>query len=176
MNAVTKEDFRSLVYLVSLGVVGAATVGVFFGVGLMWLIDPHPAALSLHPVMSAQALEPEEGDTGTVWGSTSDSRTEKVAATPTPDTTTATSTPGATEATDAIGHRAALAWRSAAIETPIIPAAIHHAKKARVSQHQHHPTSRYFAALWRPDASAGPNPGGGFYGPPNSNVGYINPR
>jgi hypothetical protein len=30
--------------------------------------------------------------------------------------------------------------------------------------------------LWRPDASAGPNPGGAFYGPPNVNVGYINPR
>jgi hypothetical protein len=28
-------------------------------------------------------------------------------------------------------------------------------------------------ALWRPDARAGPIPGGGFYGPPNINVGYI---
>jgi hypothetical protein len=28
---------------------------------------------------------------------------------------------------------------------------------------------------WRGDASAGPNPGGGFYGAPNINVGRINP-
>jgi len=29
--------------------------------------------------------------------------------------------------------------------------------------------------LWRHDASAGPNPGGGFYGAPNLNVGRVNP-
>jgi hypothetical protein len=28
---------------------------------------------------------------------------------------------------------------------------------------------------WRGDASAGPNPGGGFYGAPNINIGRINP-
>src|SRR5215471_11327868 len=57
MSAVTKEYFPSLLHLISLGVVGAATVGVFFGVGLMWLTDPQPAAPPADEVRPAQALE-----------------------------------------------------------------------------------------------------------------------
>jgi hypothetical protein len=56
------------------------------------------------------------------------------------------------------------------------PTHITHVKKIRVRQHRHEATGRHWAVLWRPDASAGPNPGGGFYGPPNINVGYVNPR
>jgi len=68
-----------------------------------------------------------------------------------------------------------------------------HAKKAGVRRHRQYQTTisrlpqRETARsalgfvpttptpVWRPDASAGPNPGGGFYGPPNFEVGRINP-
>jgi hypothetical protein len=64
--------------------------------------------------------------------------------------------------------------RFTAIETTsITPARITHAKKVRIFLY-HRQDRR--AALWQPDANAGPNPGGGFYGPPNINVGYINPK
>jgi hypothetical protein len=165
VSGITKEDLRSLLYLVSLGVVGAATVGVFFGAGLMWLIDPHTAARPADPVMSAQALRPEEfqlpGDIGTVWGLVPDAPTERVKAIST---------------SDVAPNREVLASRSTATETLVPRTRATHSKRVRSSRHRPLGTGRYLAALWRPDASAGPNPGGGFYGPPNSNVGYINPR
>jgi hypothetical protein len=170
VRGITKEDIRSLLYLVSLGVVGAATVGVFFGAGLMWLIDPrpvdpHPPALPADPVNSAQALRPEEfqlrADTVRVWGLAPDAPTEQVKAIST---------------SDIAPNREVLASRSTATETLVPRARVTHSKRVRFSRHRPPATGRYLAALWRPDASAGPNPGGGFYGPPNSNVGYINPK
>ena len=165
VRGITKEDLRSLLYLVSLGVVGAATVGVFFGAGLMWLIDPHPAALPADPVNSAQALRPEEfqlrRDTVRVWGLAPDAPTEQVKAIST---------------SDRAPNREVLATRSTATETLVPRTRVTHSKRVRFRRHRPPATGRYLAVLWRPDASAGPNPGGGFYGPPNSNVGYINPR
>jgi hypothetical protein len=165
VGGITKEDLRSLLYLVSLGVVGTATVGVFFGAGLMWLIDPHPAALPADPVNSAQALRFEEfqlrGDTVRVWGLEPDAPTEQVKAIST---------------SDIAPDREVLASRPTATETFVPRTRVTHSKRVRFSRHRPPATRKYLAALWRPDASAGPNPGGGFYGPPNSNVGYINPR
>jgi hypothetical protein len=56
------------------------------------------------------------------------------------------------------------------------PAGITHAKRRRVVRYHRQMTTAQWGALWRSDAHAGPNPGGGFYGPPNINVGYIDPR
>jgi hypothetical protein len=35
---------------------------------------------------------------------------------------------------------------------------------------------RHSMVVWRLNAYPGPNPGGGFYGPPNINIGQINPK
>jgi hypothetical protein len=164
MRAMTKDGFRSLLYLISL-VVGAATVGVLVGVGFLWLTDPPPATQTAGPILSAQALRenefrPPRGNI-TARGLLPDIPAEKIAASPPPD--------------------APSNW-TLALETPTMKArhtpsgAITRAKRVRVDPHRYQGAPRYWAALWRPDASAGPNPGGGFYGPPNSNVGYINPR
>jgi hypothetical protein len=59
---------------------------------------------------------------------------------------------------------------------PIPPAGITRTKRIKVDRHRQEAPKRLSAALWRPDASAGPNPGGGFYGPPNINIGHINPK
>ena len=165
MRAVTKEGFRSLLYLISL-VVGVASVGVLVGVGFLWLTDPPPAKPVGVTILSAQALRenelrPPRGN-GTARGPLLDIPAEKIAASPLPD---------------APSNSPALA-----LDTPVMKArhtpsgAITRAKRVRVDPHRYQAAPRYWAALWRPDASVGPNPGGGFYGPPNSNVGYINPR
>jgi hypothetical protein len=166
MITVPKDDFRPLLHLVSLGVVGAATLGVFFGVGFLLLAPRHPATPSADPVLPAQALEahevPPTGDNDTARGSSAVPPADNVAASPTPVEPS---------------NRAVLALRSTATRTTLIPpAGITHAKRVGVGRHRHQGTGRRWTALWRPDASAGPNPGGGFYGPPNSNIGYINPR
>jgi hypothetical protein len=166
MNGVTKEDVRSILHLVSIGVVGAATVGIFFGLGFMWLTDPRPAAPPANPPMPGQALEADAISAPLIESAASDSLpvlpAEKVAASPDPD-------PRA--------DGALVPLNSAAIDATLIrPARITHSKGLRHSRRRLQGTVRYWAASWRPDASAGPNPGGGFYGPPNSNIGYINPR
>jgi len=60
--------------------------------------------------------------------------------------------------------------------TLIPPTKITHIKRVRVVRYQRQIIGRRWAALWRLDARAGPNPGGGFHGPSNVNIGYINPR
>src|SRR5712671_6505109 len=152
MITVPKDDFRPLLYLVSLGAVAAATVCVFFGIGFLLLAPPHPAAPPADPDPPAQALEahevPPPGNNDTAWGSLSAPPADKVTSSPTP------SAPSNREAP--------------ALETTLVPpAGITHAKRVRVGRHRHQGTGRHWVALWRPDASAGPNPGGGFYGPPN---------
>jgi hypothetical protein len=166
MSALTKDNFRSLLYLVSVSIVGPTTVGAFFGVGLLWLTDPNPATPSADPVLPAQALKadtiPAASASDTMWGSLAGSPADKMTVSPTPD---------------AAPNREVLASRSMAMETTLIPpAGITRAKRVRVGWRRHEATGRQWAALWRPDASAGPNPGGGFYGAPNINVGRINPR
>ena len=166
MNGMTKEDVRSTLYLVSIGVVGAATVGIFFGLGFMWLTDPRPAAPPANPAMPGQALEADAISAPLIESAASDSSpvlpAEKVAASANPD-------PHA--------DGAIVTLNSAAMDATLIrPARIAHSKGLHHSRHRLQRTVRYWAASWRSDASAGPNPGGGFYGPPNSNIGYINPR
>jgi len=70
------------------------------------------------------------------------------------------------------------AMGAAALETAFVPPARNtRAKRVRIVRyHRQVNPERHGAALWRPDARAGPHPGGGFYGPPNINVGYINPQ
>jgi hypothetical protein len=166
MTTVPKDDFRPLPYLVALGAVGAATVGVFFGIGFLLLSAPHPATPSADPGLQAQALEahevPPPANNDTASGSSLAPPAEKMAASPT---------------SGALSNWEGPALEATAMEAaPIPPAAITHAKRVRVVRYHRQVTGRHWAALWRPDASAGPNPGGGFYSPPNINVGYINPR
>jgi len=166
MITVPKDDFRPLLYLVSLGAVAAATVCVFFGIGFLLLAPPHPAAPPADPDPPAQALEAHEvpplADNDTAWGSSSAPPAGKVTASTTPSAPSNRDAP----VLDATGFETAR----------VPPAGITHAKKVRVGRRRHQGTERHRVALWRPDASAGPNPGGGFYGPPNINVGHINPR
>jgi hypothetical protein len=166
MNRVTTGDIRSLVYLISCSVVGAAIVGVFFGIGFLWLTDPDRAAPDADQVVAAQALKADrfasQEDNDTAGHSLPKFPAEPVGASPAPDTTSSL---------------AALPLRSTAMAATLIrPAVVNHAKRVRVGRHHHQATGRYWAASWRSDASVGPNPGGGFYGPPNINIGYINPR
>jgi hypothetical protein len=48
-------------------------------------------------------------------------------------------------------------------------------EQARTGRDLFSDTARRMRGLLKGDASAGPNPGGGFYGGPNLNVGRINP-
>jgi hypothetical protein len=162
VSGVTKEDLRSLLYLLSLGIVGAATVGIFLGVGFMWLADTRPAVSPADSIQASKEDEFPPGEHDTVRGLSPTSSAENVVATSAPE---------------APVNQAAPNLRSAALErSPTPPAEIAHPKRVGVSRHRHQRTTGYWVASWRPDASAGPNPGGGFYGPPNANVGYINPR
>jgi len=127
MKGVLKEDIRSLLHLVSLGVVGAATVGVFFGIGLMWLTDPRPAALPEHPVISEQALQAHAVLAPVTERAAPDSSpvlpSEKVAARP---------------ISDAQIDRATVAVGSAEMASkPILPRRIAHAKRVRLSRPRH---------------------------------------
>jgi hypothetical protein len=166
MSAATKHDSVYLLHLVSLGAVAAATVGVFFGVGYSLIAPPHPAAPLKDPVPEAQALQVEElhspENNDAAGGSLSAPSSHEVATSP---------------MLSALSEQEPPALRSAETRTPLVtPAKITRAKKIVVHQRRHAATGRHWAVLWRPDASAGPNPGGGFYGPPNINIGHINPR
>jgi hypothetical protein len=166
MSAVTRHGFVFLLHLASLSAVAAATVGVFFGVGFLLIALPHPVAPLKAPVPEAQALQVEElrspENNDAAGGPLSAPAPYEAAASP---------------MLSALSEQEPPSLGSAETRTALVtPAHITHAKKIRVRQRRHEATGRHWAALWRPDASAGPNPGGGFYGPPNGNVGYINPR
>jgi hypothetical protein len=79
-------------------------------------------------------------------------------------------------ASDASSTRAVGVLLTAVAPAPRPRASAAHAKGSGVHRHRQQVTDRYSAALWRPDATVGPNPGGGFYGRPNVNVRHINPR
>src|SRR5215510_7749943 len=91
MDAVTKGDIRSLVYLISCSVVGAAVVGVSFGIGFLWLTDPDRAVPDADPVVAAQALKADkfasQEDDDTAGHSLPKFPAGRVGASPTPDTT-----------------------------------------------------------------------------------------
>jgi hypothetical protein len=165
VSAVSKNDFRSLLYLISVSVVGPTIVGVLLGVGFLWLTDSEQATPSANPVLSAQALEAHEirppGNDATAWDSSPELPGDMIAS-PIPDAPT---------------DRQVTALRSTAMDTAVIPpAGVTRARRVRIDWHRHREIGKHWAVSWRPDASAGPNPGGGFYGAPNVNVGRINPR
>jgi len=166
MITAPQYDFRPLPYLVSLGVVGAATVGIFFGAGFLLLAPPLGVGSSADPVPPILALEahevPPPAINETASGSSMASAAEKTAASP---------------MSGAPSNREASGFAATAIDTAFIPPTRStHPKRVRVLRYQRQVPARHWAELWRPDARAGPNPGGGFYGPPNINVGYVDAR
>ena len=167
MSVFSKEDLESLLSLVPVGIVVAAAIGLFYGVGFLWLIHPDPVGTPAASIARAPAPESDEvaplRDNATERGSSSDFFAENVAANPLTASAHETMVLGTTRRT---GMDPAL----------IPPTTITHAKRVRLARYHRPVTERHWARLWRPDASAGPNPGGGFYGPPNVNIGYINPR
>jgi hypothetical protein len=176
MRAVTKHEFVFLLHLASLSVVAMAPVGVFFGVGFLLLAPPDRAAspaesASLPLALEAQEAPPPRNDEAG-WGSTSALPADNVAASPLLSTL-----PLSNAATAGPLNRKAPALESTAMKPALMPpAGITHAKRIGVERRRHQVTERPSAALWRPDARAGPLPGGGFYGSPNVNIGYINPN
>ena len=165
MNAVPKNEFRALLHLVPVGAVAVAIIGFFFGAGFLLLTPLDPAAPTPDPVSPAQTLRADE------------------IGPPPRDGETARDPPSATVAEKEPTNRTpeTVAKQEAFALTPVEttlapPARTTHAKRAGLGRHRHLATGRRWTWLWLPDARAGPNPGGGFYGPPNINVGYINPR
>ena len=63
MSAVNKEDFRFLLYLISLGVVAMATVTVFFGLGFLLLAHPNEEQITSPNARERGAeVEPQRAD------------------------------------------------------------------------------------------------------------------
>jgi len=125
MNRVTKGDIRSLAYLFSCSVVGAAVVGVSFAIGFLWLTDPDRAVPDADPVVATQALKADklasQEDNDTVGQSLPKLPAEEVEASPTPDTTS---------------NPAAPSLRSTAMAGTLIrPAVVNHARRVRVGPH-----------------------------------------
>jgi hypothetical protein len=166
-------DLRPLPYLIALGAVGAVIVGAFFGISFVWLAPPHPtvpvvdpAPPFVDPAPSAPALEARHDNWPQVLSPMATDN--NAAANPLPDIL-----PLLNPAVNGAPRN-----RTAPVLTTTLtsPAAMTHARRVRLERRRHQPLKRYSAGLWRPDARAGPLPGGGFYGPPNVNIGYINPR
>ena len=86
MITAPQYDFRPLPYLVSLGFVGAATAGIFFGAGFLLLAPPLGVGSSADPVPPILALEahevPPPAINETASGSSMASAAEKTAASP----------------------------------------------------------------------------------------------
>ena len=166
MTTAPDDHFRALPYLLSIGATGAATAVVFFGVAFLWLAPPHPTEPPADVDVPAQALElqevPPPANNDTAGGSSSTPLADK-AANPTPA---------------AISEQEQPAPEASAFETAFVPPArSNRTRRVRVALYHRQVTrERHRAVLWRLDAYPGPNPGGGFYGPPNVNIGYINPR
>ena len=181
-----RHHFRPLPHLVSLSAIGVTAVGIFVVIGFLLFTHPQPAMTSADPVPAAQTPEahevPPPGNNDAAQGSSPGLPADKVTDSATPDTPS---------------NRDVLAVHSTAMKTALIPSArVIHAKRPGVARHHHNrimvsrlprtedersalgllpTTERNRATRWRPDASAGPNPGGGFYDGPNINVGRINP-
>jgi hypothetical protein len=166
MMALLRNESQAVLHLVTVGGVAAATITVFFGIGFLWLAPRDAITAPTDPTAPAQVLEAHEvpllSNNDTTLGLSATPPADNVAANP------AANTPS---------HPRVLASTSTAIDPPIIARAQRtHTKRVRVGRHGHGRTERDWLVGWRSDASAGPNPGGGFYGPPNANVGYINPK
>jgi hypothetical protein len=198
MAIVPKDGFRPLPHLIALGAAGAAIVGIFFGVGFLLLPPPHPTAPSVDPGLHTQVLEvyavardpgeqaqapvshevppdpglePQALEAQAVAPPLNNEPASGTSSAPHPDSTAASSMSRAASNGDAS------ALGSTAVEATLIPPPrVTHPKRVRIVRYHRQMKGTQRGALWRPDARAGPNPGGGFYGPPNINVGYIDPR
>jgi hypothetical protein len=166
MTTAPDDHFRPLPYLLSLGAIAAAAAVVFFGVAFLWLTPPHPTEPPADVDVPAQALElqeiPPPANPDGAGGSSSTPPADR-AANPTPA---------------AMSEQEQPAPEAIALETAFVPPARStRARRVRIAlYHRQVAPERHRAAPWRLNAYPGPNPGGGFYGPPNVNVGYINPR
>jgi hypothetical protein len=167
MTSAPDDHFRGLPHLLSMGAIGAATAAVFFGIAFLWRTPPHPTKPPADMDAPAQALEfqevPPPANNDAAGASSSAPTVDKAAA-------------SLTSAAASEHELPALA--PTALETAFVPPA-RSARATRVRfalYHRQVAPKRHGVAPWRPDARAGPNSGGGFYGPPNVNVGYINPR
>jgi hypothetical protein len=166
MTTAPDDHVRGLPHLLSIGAIGAATAVVFFGIAFLWLTPPHPieppADLAAQ-VLPVQEVVPQPANNDAAFASSSAPTVDRAAASPT---------------SAAASEHELPALKATALETAFVPPARSaRAPRVRIAlYHRQVAPKRHEVAQWRPDASAGPNPGGGFYGPPNVNVGYINPR
>lgn len=167
MTTAPDDHFRPFLHLLSVGVVGGATAAVFFGVAFLWLAPPRPTEPPADLDAQTQALEVQEvsppANNDTAWGSSAAPAADNVARSPT---------------SRAPPNRNAPVLEATVSQTALVPPArATRARRVRVVWHQRQvAVGSHGAASWRPDARAGPLPGGGFYGPPNVNAGYIDPR
>jgi hypothetical protein len=177
MAAAPTRDVRSLIFLASLGPVAAATAAAFFGVAFLWLALPNPAGAPADVDPPARIVRvdqfplPEGNDTSGATATDADNLAAMSMPDPMPSSAATIGEAPTYQEVTAVTPRALQARPGL-----IPPAEVTRAKRARIIRYHRQITKRYAAGLWRPDARAGPNPGGGFYGPPNINVGYINPR
>ena len=170
MVAVPPGDVRLLPFLISVGAVGMAVVGVFFGVGVLSLAPRYPAVPSADRDPQVQAVEAHE-----VLPPADDTTPGSSAPTPLDNKT------AASPDFRMLSRQEPLMLREeTAIETKLGAAPrIVHAKKAGAGRH-HQRTANFWQTTasywpWRPDASAGPEPGGGFYRARNFDLGHVNP-
>jgi hypothetical protein len=166
MTTAPDHHFRTLPYLLTMGAIGAATAAVFLGIAFLWLAPPHPTEPRADVDAPAQALEVQEipppANNDAAGGSSSAPLADK-AANPTPAAMSGQEQP---------------ALKATALQTAFVPPARSaRARRVRITlYHRQVAPETHRAALGRLNAYPGSNPGGGFYGPPNFNVGYINPR
>jgi hypothetical protein len=166
MTTAPTEEAPSLLNLVTIGAVATATIVVFFGVGFLLLSLPNPATQPADPAPASDALEAHQAP----LPANNDTPPSASAALPANNV-------AATETSGLQSDPEAPASASIAIATAIIrPARITRTKRITISRHRHEPTVRRSMVVWHLNAYPGPNPGGGFYGAPNINVGQINPK
>jgi hypothetical protein len=168
MTTAPTEEAPSLPNLVTIGAVSTATIVVFFGVGFLLLSLPKPATQPADPAPSVKS-------SGSALGSTyqpANNDTPPSASAALPANNVA-----AAETSSVQSDPEAPASASIVISTAsITPARTTRAKRIIISRRRHGPTERRSMVVWRLNAYPGPNPGGGFYGAPNINVGQINPK
>ena len=166
MTAVPTEEAPSLLNLVTIGTVAAATIVVFFGVGFLLLSLPNPATHPADPAPTSEALEAHQAPLPV------NNDTPPSVSAALPANNVAAAKPSGVQS-----DPEAPASASIAIATAIVtPARTTRARRITVSRRRHEPTVRHSMVVWRLNPYPGPNPGGGFYGPPNINIGQINPK
>lgn len=173
MVASAPDETRLLAFLIVVGAVGMAVVGIFLGIGFLLLGPGHPAIAPAGLNVPGDAVEAHE-----VLPSTSEDRPGSSGPTPLDNKIAGSASSGMP------GNQETLLWRAMATEIKLAPPArIAHAKSAGANRHHHQRTANpwqttasHWPALWRPDARAGPEPGGGFYHAKNFDVGHVNPE